>query len=552
MATIRKFIPFGELKADQQSFSNDGLMEALNVVPLHGNYMGAQRWATIGTDEPADEALGLHVHFAGGSTWYAYVGSVTALYESTSAGVFTDKTRLVGGAYATSTTSDGNGWQSTSFGNAIVTTNYVDDVQYLPSPATANFAKLAQSGGANPGMDPKCRFLFPVKNNLFLAYLNLAAAFDGLPIGVNPTAVCWSQTDNIRQYGSFNTTPQLIGAGYQPLNYDLGYITGGIGGQYGLVAMQRGWVRVDGPPFTFRPIVEGEGCRFPNSIVRLHDDVYYWGPQGPSVLRGGEGPPIALGYGKVSRTLIDNSSGFSPTYSIYGGIAIRHVSAAADSVNGLVYFCYTTTNHGATKIGDTSLVYNVAENRFSHVRNISFDEQTLTVNADGSSSVVSTTPWNQGIRFLQEKPDMGTAWAPARDLVGIIKYTDAIPSTHYRLAGVAYTTGNLIPTLRLGYRQLDPDLTTRIRRVRPVFSRSSDAVLLFPYVSVYSKNKPYDAAVTSLNNYGRDSHGWVVTTNTDLADFHRIDVSMVSNAANTILEFEGCEIEYETGGAYSA
>ena len=44
MATKTIFVPFGELKPDWKLFNNDGLVNAVNVAPVHGNYVAAQRW----------------------------------------------------------------------------------------------------------------------------------------------------------------------------------------------------------------------------------------------------------------------------------------------------------------------------------------------------------------------------------------------------------------------------------------------------------------------------------------------------------------------------
>lgn len=537
------FVPFGELKSDGKSFNNDGLTRAMNVVPVYGNYISTQFWAFTG-NEPTTEPYGIHAHFAGGSSWNLYLGAVTALYEyNTSSWAATDKTRLVGGAYGAGGAGGEAGWQSTSFGDSIIMTDYVDDPQYLASPASANFAKLALSGGGNPGMDPKAKFVYALGQNLHLANLNLAGAFDGLPIGANPTVVCWSQSGNERQYGSFNVTPELTGADYQDLAYDLGHIAGAVGShKFAVLFLQKGIVREDGPPYTFKPIVTGTSCRYPNSIVILDQDVYFWGPAGPSVLRGGEGPVIVLGEGRVARTLIDNAvSGFSPLYSISSSIAIRHVNVGVDTVNGLVYWSFTSTPGAAAgRIGDLCVIYNTRDDRFSFIDNTSVHYSPPEVDKNG-------------IMFMSTGPDLGSDWMPGRDLAVVMRWIDDLLVTHYQIARPDY--GDLPATLPMeltrGYQQFDAEATTRIKRVRPIFSKSTDASLTTITCNVFSVNSPGDTPVLTTSS-GTDGHGWKTLPDAPLRDFHLIQLFFGGTALETLVELEGFEVEYEKGGRYSA
>lgn len=536
------FVPFGELRSDERFFRNDGLTHALNVVPLYGNYISTQFWGFTGS-EPSTEPYGIHAHFGGGSSWNLYLGAVTTLYEYNPSNWFsTDKTRLVGGAYGAGGAGGEAGWQSTSFGDSIIMTDYVDDPQYLASPASANFAKLALSGGANPGMDPKAKFVYAMGQNLHLANLNLAGIFDGLPAGTNPTVVCWSQSGNERQFGSFNATPELTGSDYQDLAYDLGHIAGAVGShKFAILFLQKGIVREDGPPFTFKPIVVGASCRYPNSIVMYDQDVYFWGSAGPSVLRGGEGPVIVLGEGRVARTLIDNAvSGFSPTYSISSGIAPRHVNVGLDSVNGLVYWSFTSTSGAAaSRVGDLCVIYNTRDDRFSFIDNTSVNYSPPEVD-------------KPGIMFLSTGPDLGVNWSPGRDLVGVMRWTDDLLNIHYQIAQPDY--GDVPATLPMqltrGYQQFDEDLTTRIIRVRPILFRSNPLALTNITVQVYSKNAPLDTPI-SVTGSVMDSHGWIVLPESAYRDFHLIGMTIDGTALETLVELEGFEVQVLTGGRYS-
>lgn len=535
----RIFVPFGELRPDGKLFNNDGLTRAEGVIPLAGNYSVAGLWSDQ-TGDLGEVPLGMHVHPTAGNSFRAYYGTQTKLKEVTPGGggwTVNDKSRTVGGAYTAVTTSGFYGWQGASFGDAIVMTNGVDDPQLLTSPATANFVKLAQSGSGNPGMDPLAKFAWPVRNNLFLANLTLAAAFDGLPIGANPTVVAWSQTDNVRQYGSYNATPQLTGTGYQPLSYDLGNIIGGVGGEYALVALQQGWVRADGPPYTFRVLQRGSACRYPNSIVRFDSDVYFMGPAGPMKLPGGEGPAVPIGLGRVARQVTDAASGFGSTYAIYGSARPVYVSGAADSVTRSIIWAYTST--GASSVpanGNLLLIYSIDDDRFSFIEPQIYYPSTLSA---------------AGAQFIGARPDNADPWSWGRDLVAVVNYNNG-GLNGYRIGvpitGVAGVT--LSTVMERAYQQLSPEATTRIQRVRPILSMADTSKSLTFSVTIRSKNSPYADATTFGPFSTKDPMGWVVTPTTSFADFHQISISTTTES--TLLEMEGFEVEYVTGPAYGA
>jgi hypothetical protein len=524
-STKRIFIPFGELSPDAREFNNDGLSQAVNVAPIGDTYIPSQTWLAH-TTALVNLPRGLHAHAStSGNTWYGYWGNTTDLYEASNTNIaawtVAAKTRAAGGPYTL------DQWVGASFGGAVLMTNYADDPQLLTSPAAANFVKLAQSGSGNPGMDPKAKFAFPVRNNMFLAYLNLASGFDGLSSGANPTTVCWSQTDNIRQYGSFNVTPQLTGTGYQPLLYDLGAITGGIGGQYGLVSMQRGWARIDGPPYTFRPISQGVGNLCPNGIVRFDDDVYFWGPSGPMVFRGGEGPAIPITKGKLAHTLTDFSFDSAFAAGVYSGADTFNISVAADHLNRHIWWSYPAATE--TPI----LIYDVDTDRFS------FE----TPRFDGALDKAF------GALFLQTRPEQTSGWCPGRDLVALCG--DFSTGNVYYL-GVPYRSASSVScVLEKGYMQFDEDVTTRVTRVRPIYSMVDNSILPTATIEIRSKNKPFETPAVQTYMAPLDTHGWISTPDTLFADFHRIKLTLLA-IPSRIAEIAGLEVEIATGGAYAA
>lgn len=539
-------IPLGEFAPDAGEFGSvtNRLLTCRNLVPVYGNYCSSPSWDAV-TSPLTAPALGLHAISTGPGTYLVYWGDQTALWRGIPVDPppwsTLDVSRLVGGAYNTSGTGSENGWQFVAFGLDEIATNYIDDVQLLVS-GTANFVKLAQSGGGNPGMDPKAKFVGAVRNNLVLANCNLAALYDGLAAGAHPNLVAWSQTSNIRQFGSFNADPQLIGSGYQEILNDFGGITGFVSADdYGIVAQERAFVRMDGPPYQFRSIVTGAGTRFPNALRRFGDDVYGWGPGGPFVLRGGEGPIVYLGAGKLIRTLIDNTTTFSPADSILPGINRRNVSLSIDPTNRLLQYTLTSRGRGTVlgtaQEGNLTVWYNLDEERFSF--------------ADSSVALANAL---HGVLYLCDRPDTGDPWMPGRTAVGVIQSVDDLGSVISRIGTPFYTTSifNQFPIIRKPYIQLDPELTTRVTRVRPIYA-SGSAVPVAVSASIAMKNRTYSTPIVAGPYTEKDSHGWVVCPTSPFGDFMqpRLQIGAGLDDITTVTQLESLEIEYVQGPRYA-
>lgn len=529
MPNKRTFLPFGEWLPDQKLFLNSGLVKAENVVPVYGNLYAAPSFSGMpgaAAAALAQTAYGLGAVGLSVTTWNAYVGTTSKIYEITNAGAVTDRS---GAAYATPDSTSGS--QITAFGQSVIETRYTEPPQIL-LPAAGTFVPLHSATFAPAG-----RFPFSVRGNLFMAHCFVPAPYDAVPAGANPQLVAWSQTDAPRFYGGPRVDPQLVGSDYQQIANDYGVITGAVGGNYGLVFQQRAVVRVDGPPYTFQEVVRGKGTRYPNSIVQNDQDTYFWGDSGPSILEyGGQllksDQATALAAGKLQRTLLDNSTSFDGGYSIKNLISPIEVSGASDLTNRLIFWAYSRSV-GSTP-GDAILVYNIEEKRFTIF---------FLVDPNGGAA---------GALFLRNRPNIGGRWRPGSDQVFINRVAGGTAPGDY--VGGWSVTSTASPTIKGGYVQLDPDITTRIIRVRPILTGTLINLVntLGLTLSLVDTNDPFSSPAAQATAI-RDEHGWFLFQDSRFADFHSLAVT-VSNAAlaGGILEAEGFEVEYVTGAAYSA
>lgn len=529
-------IQFGDFAPDQRYLGNEvtGLLMAREVVPVYGSYITAPDTPNQATVVANGSERGLHIHLLTGDGYAAVSNGVnTRLYQITEPpglpSVVTDRSRAA--LYNT-----GAEFFGCSFGPNVIMANGIDAVQFRDGSGVAAFADMITSTFAPVGQFP-----FAFKQNLFLANLTLAAPYDTLAAGANPTVVAWSRNDDIRQFGSSNANPEIIGADYQPLNFDIGNITGAIGGtDYAIVACSNGFVRIEGPPYSFKVAADGCGTLDPYSLVRVKNDLYFRGPSGLMMLRGGFGPAETVGAGRFVRSLIDNATGFSAMAWVNGG---QIISAAYDSVNDIVVLAYRSQLETNPGIDDphtqTFLWYNVSEERGSVSTMPRYDHN------DRVSPIHYLRTGKQG--------GVGSTWTPARDIRFLTNSADAAAgAVSYRKFELGYIPQPLI--LHSGFKRPYKDKVSRVLRVRPLYTLTDNAAVPGTWsVTIESTNKPNAAPTVSGPYTTLDAHGWIVTPDTVFADLHAIKLS-VATASDVykLAEYRAFEVEVASSGAYAA
>lgn len=537
------FFEWGDLQPDLGGFGNRGLFDCRNVIPISGSYLTAPQWKSLGGSWGASGALGLHVHSISADDYRLHSGDATKLYEANPTNhTNVDKTRLVGGAYTTGA----DGWFFASFGaNNVIAANYADAVQLQPSTGAPYQNMITTAAFA-----PKFKFPFSIRGNLFGAYCDVPVLYDGLSAGAHPNLVAWSRSDDVTQFGSFNANPEIIGAGYQEIFNDLGVITGGIGVEkFGIVAQQRGFTRIDGPPYSFDTIVRGYGCRYPRSLCALDGDVYFWG-NGPCMLPGGQGPIVQLaGTTGLLRYLMDNRFDDENTAAINTAVEVSHVSASVDHRTRSVWFSYTSMLREigglATQVADLTIVYNVDERRFSFIDNNALFPQNTGLT---------------GALYLCSRPAVNGVWIPGADVCAILREIDldgTVSDLHSRPAmATGIEVGLSPPYLEKSFHQLDSDRMTRITKIRPIYRlRSTTVDGLGVSIQIKTKNRPYEELWTG-SFAELDNHGAITTPSTVFGNFHSWKVVFDSGGSgflsSDVVEYHGCEVEWQLGGRYAA
>lgn len=194
-------------------------------------------------------------------------------------GGWTNRSRVTGGLY---TTPANGSWRTCRFGDLLFATNYVDKIQQLNVSAGGSFIDVADTTA------PKARYIATVRNQVMVA--DTVDSVDGAV----PYRVRWSQW-NKPTIWAYDRRYQ---SDFQDV-YDLGFCTGLTGGQFGVVLMEEGLVRVTyiGPPdiWQFDTVAEQRGCLVPNSVIRVEGNTYFWAPDGWMMYDGSRTNHIGAG-----------------------------------------------------------------------------------------------------------------------------------------------------------------------------------------------------------------------------------------------------------------
>jgi hypothetical protein len=219
---------------------DDGQQITLDVQALNGRVFGA---VTVLLED------GTNVSFA---------GTASKLYRLTSASSWGDVTRSAGGDYATP---NSERWRFDLFGDNLIATNFIDDVQKFDLTGGSNFEALG-------GTPPKARYIAIVREFVVLGCL----------FGTQ-RRVQWSSIGNSEEW-----TPGVNSGDYQDFPSG-GPVRGLIGGEVGYVFQDEKITRMIFAPgteevFQFDEVEGGRGLKASNSLVRLGSMALYFAGDG--------------------------------------------------------------------------------------------------------------------------------------------------------------------------------------------------------------------------------------------------------------------------------
>lgn len=305
-------VEFGEWLPDLPSLNNPGSITINNCIPAGKSYEPIFSLVDITDDTNALDSYprgSIHARVPSTGDEVNIVGTETALYRFDSP-TWTDISKA--GGYALNSA---NNWEFVQYGIYVIGVNIDTNPQVYDIEAGGLFADLG-------GSPPKARYIDVVKD--FVVLGNTIDATDGAV----PYRVRWSALGD-----STSWTPSAVTqADYQDLNADNGWITGVIGGDYGIIFQEKAITRMDyiGSPvvFQFNQVEINNGTQIPGSIIRVGSLIYFIGIDGFYVFDGNHSYPI--GSEKIDDFFINDFDAGFPD----------RVSVAVDYPNNVIIWSY--------------------------------------------------------------------------------------------------------------------------------------------------------------------------------------------------------------------
>lgn len=582
----RSFIPLSEWLPDQGLFGNPGLSVVKNWIPASagkGSYVPRRKWLefTSSKDLANASVLGVFLNQSdyGPNADFIYVGTndATPVDQLIEYDIAADTFAYL--HPGTLNTPGHFGWQFAGFGDVTIATPgrgaagagsaYPNMPLYQSAPGAA-FAPLHDG---TSDYEPSFHFVAPFGDQVVIANLagltNVRGSSPALTPDPNPNMFWVSSINNPRKFTTEAAFPAEL-SGFDFVYDDGGPITGLCGARDHLIIFKRSSIwRVDqGGAFGLqkRPVAR-EGCLYPNSIVRAGNDVYFWGAQGPTVLRNGQ-QAIPLGEGRVSRRLSDSGwpvlkdvDSFSdPLYNVLapGGTAFSGCYSMATGC--VIWVCTYGGNSldavtGASGVNDSLtylLCYNIATDRFSYLLDNVWVDGNGAVSWNGKMVLAAPLDFDRQ-RGLDDVLIIGNNAAAGGEGVGIKSPSDTRASVFALPSGVGLdSVSNL--ELTTGFLQIGGEQRARITGIALVATNRQNQSMPSFSIDVISRDdvsaEVTGSVITTALSGSADRRGFLQFNGDVWSRFKVIRLNLYeSSGANasvsaSLAEIDGFEVEY--------
>jgi len=472
-----------------------------------------------------------------------YVGTNSNIYEVDNGG-WAEVTRASSDYGVTGLADIPKPWSFTSFGNNILATNYADKLQ-VKGPTDALFDDVVDAGSPE---EPRGRYIAVVGSHVVLCDINPTSYASGKPYSV------WVS------YAMDPTMWDLLDIDNQSVLYSLvarpGQITGIVGGEYGTVFKRNSIWRMTytGLPriFTFDHIALNQGCAFPESIVAVDQDVYFWGNGG--IFRVRQGSQLErISTGRIEKSMFDNKYERYAVRQTYGTDPIENdtpVFGCYDGYTGLIWWVYR--GYGDRKLRHNQiLIYNPREDRFTQ-----FKDTELDINwALGLGNVVTSDRHvNRGIVTFGQDDTTSPDTRQFRKFWSDTTFQGTLVS-------------KIMSTQAMGF---EPGREVEIQKVRPIYKSDrrirwqwEDGLAADTVPPVYTQpnfqltvDSAQDPSMLNqtdsrvVDRTGEDPDGWVPVGAPISGEFFRFTLKIPALTDTQIKEVIGLQFRVRRAGAY--
>jgi hypothetical protein len=483
---------FGEWLPDIPPLGNPGVLEAKNVFP---SAVGYAPWPeeSYSSDAIDGDPLGGAIGKDSDGNVFVWSGDSAKLYQLAD-GVFSDVSKAGAPAYALATeeTWEFVQWEDTVIAASGVNAAATNNLQQLTI-GGATFADLA-------GSPPQARHIAKVND-----FIVVGNTWDGTD-GAVPYRVRWGAKGDPTASWAVSAATQadfedsLIGGWVQRI----------IGGEYGLVFMERAIYRMEyiGSPqvFRFDEVLPEQGTPMPGSVCQMGEHVFYISDEGFNVVANGS-TVRHIGADKVDQWFYDQ----------YDNTYFYKVSSAVDPSSHRAFWTFP----GEGNLGgapNAIICYDFHNDKWSWASGdvrIMFSSAGQGTTMDGLDSV------NTNLDLITETLD-SPIWqggAPQLGLLGTNKKYGTF--TGAAKADAMITTAEM---------QLTPGAKTRFRRLLPEVCEGTVTG------RIGYRNAKKDA-VSWTGTLSQNTEGRLVKR--QKARYHRFELTLNSWNEATGLELEG-------------
>lgn len=500
-------LEFAEWLPDLPEFTNPGSLVVKNVIPSAKGFLPVRELTAVSDalNERCRGGIGVR---SGNGNNYQFVGDAEALYsysDNAHTDISASSTPGIGAYSATSSF-----WSFAKFGEKVIATNGVDTPQIITL-GGSNFDDL-------PGNPPIGRFVGIVREFVVFAHTTEGGT-------TYPQRVNWSALNNEQSYTSNPATQSDFQDLFSSAQSGGGRINGFLGGQFGLIFMERSIYRMTyaGPPVVFRfdELQPGLGCAGRNSITRHGNIAWFLSQDGFYQIDSGE-QFQAIGKNKVDRFFIED---LSTAY-------IDNVVGAYDVKNKMVLWAYPS-QESSNGQPDRILVYDHVNQRWSLIHeNVQWiisgvgtpttleGLDTYASNLSGTASIDVITTSLDSDSFLGEAFQL---WFYDGDSKRATRGGDTLPAA-----------------MQTGGAQIKLDQRAMITGVRPLIQSDNGAVTAKAQINYRN----------SINAQLQETGQVTVNSQTGLAPF-RLDARYHRLTVHTEGDFDhaiGADVEYYTTG----
>lgn len=473
-------IPFGEWLPDQMDIV--GGASVLNCAPDENGYVSLNSLTTYSNALDA-KCQGFYSTKDTASNSYNIAGDATKLYTLSST-TFSDASKA--GGYNLAST---DRWEFTKYGNLIIATNGVDEVQSLLMGSSA-FEDLSANITAGQQAAPRARTIATVGTHVLLG--NVYDYIDGDV----PHRVWFGPTNNPQGDWTASVETQCD---YRTFAGPGGKVQRIIGGEWATVFQEHAIVRMSltSAPLTFAADeIEERGTDAPGSVIKLGRFIFYKSQEGFFMFNGEYSEPI--GAGKIDKTVLAD---MDDDY-------LHNITAQIDPVKKLVKWSYAGSGHSGG-VPNKQIIYHwptgkwsQAEITMEHFANHLLESYTLEEldafgDLDSLTDSLDSDFWKRGDLTLS-----------------------AFDSSH-RLA--QFTGADLSATFETKETQFFPGRKGMVRELRPLIDGGTLTV------SVDTRNNQTDS-VTTGSSITAASSGRYATRST--ARYHRLKLATSGTFTN--------------------